>query len=295
MKKGILLAIGSYIAWGVLSIFWKYLGKIDSYEVFSYRILFTMLTMLIYFLACGKTAKLKTELTTLGHNKRECISMVLASIFLSINWIVYIYAMANHQATAASLGYYINPLFSVFLAVILLKETLTSAMKLAIVLALSGVVILAIQAGQLPIVSLLLPLTFGTYGVIKKNVNLSSDVAMFFEMLVVSPVVLSFIIFFAKHQLTDYSLLDQGMLALSGIITALPFLLFAEALKLAPLNVVGFAQYLNPTIKLAIAIFLFHEPFKVENLYGFVAIWISILVFMIGQIILLKKMRNVIK
>ncbi|HCN74765.1 EamA family transporter RarD [Pseudolactococcus plantarum] len=295
MKKGILLAIGSYIAWGVLSIFWKYLGKIDSYEVFSYRILFTMLTMLIYFLACGKTAKLKTELTTLGHNKRECISMVLASIFLSINWIVYIYAMANHQATAASLGYYINPLFSVFLAVILLKETLTSAMKLAIVLALSGVVILAIQAGQLPIVSLLLPLTFGTYGVIKKNVNLSSDVAMFFEMLVVSPVVLSFLIFFAKHQLTDYSLLDQGMLALSGIITALPFLLFAEALKLAPLNVVGFAQYLNPTIKLAIAIFLFHEPFKVENLYGFVAIWISILVFMIGQIILLKKMRNVIK
>lgn len=295
MKKGILLAIGSYIAWGVLSIFWKYLGKIDSYEVFSYRILFTMLTMLIYFLACGKTAKLKTELTTLGHNKRECISMVLASIFLSINWIVYIYAMANHQATAASLGYYINPLFSVFLAVILLKETLTSAMKLAIVLALSGVVILAIQAGQLPVVSLLLPLTFGTYGVIKKNVNLSSDVAMFFEMLVVSPVVLSFLIFFAKHQLTDYSLLDQGMLALSGIITALPFLLFAEALKLAPLNVVGFAQYLNPTIKLAIAIFLFHEPFKVENLYGFVAIWISILVFMIGQIILLKKMRNVIK
>lgn len=114
-------------------------------------------------------------------------------------------------------------------------------------------------------------------------------------MLIVSPVVLSFLIFFAKHQLTDYSLLDQGMLALSGIITALPFLLFAEALKLAPLNVVGFAQYLNPTIKLAIAIFLFHEPFKVENLYGFVAIWISILVFMIGQIILLKKMRNVIK
>lgn len=180
MKKGILLAIGSYIAWGVLSIFWKYLGKIDSYEVFSYRILFTMLTMLIYFLVCGKTAKLKTELTTLGHNKRECISMVLASIFLSINWIVYIYAMANHQATAASLGYYINPLFSVFLAVIL-KETLTSAMKLAIILALSGVVILAIQAGQLPVVSLLLPLTFGTYGFIKKNVNLSSDVAMFFE------------------------------------------------------------------------------------------------------------------
>ena len=169
------------------------------------------------------------------------------------------------------------------------------ATKFSIGLALFGVVILAIQAGQIPIVSLLLPITFGTYGFIKKNVVLSSDVSMFFEMLVVSPFVFSFLIFFAKHQLTDYSTLDQGMLVLSGIITALPFLLFAEALKLAPLNVVGFAQYLNPTIKLVIAIFLFHEPFKVENLYGFMAIWLSILVFMIGQIILLKKMRNVIK
>ena len=295
MKKGLLLAVGSYVSWGFLSIFWKFLGDIDSYEVFAYRIVSTLITMGLYFVLFGRLGKLKGELTTLVHNKRELTSMILASFLISINWIVYIYAIAHGEATAASLGYYINPLFSVFLAVILLKETLTSAMKLAIVLALSGVVILAIQAGQLPIVSLLLPLTFGTYGVIKKNVNLSSDVAMFFEMLVVSPVVLSFLIFFAKHQLTDYSLLDQGMLALSGIITALPFLLFAEALKLAPLNVVGFAQYLNPTIKLAIAIFLFHEPFKVENLYGFVAIWISILVFMIGQIILLKKMRNVIK
>lgn len=295
MKKGILLAIGSYIAWGVLSIFWKYLGKIDSYEVFSYRILFTLLTMFVYFLVSGKTSKLKKELKTLGCAKRELVSMMLASFFLSINWIVYIYAVANHQATAASLGYYINPLFSVFLAVVLLKEKLMFATKFSIGLALFGVVILAIQAGQIPIVSLLLPITFGTYGFIKKNVVLSSDVSMFFEMLVVSPFVFSFLIFFAKHQLTDYSTLDQGMLVLSGIITALPFLLFAEALKLAPLNVVGFAQYLNPTIKLVIAIFLFHEPFKVENLYGFMAIWLSILVFMIGQIILLKKMRNVIK
>ena len=119
MKKGILLAIGSYIAWGVLSIFWKYLGKIDSYEVFSYRILFTLLTMFVYFLVSGKTSKLKKELKTLGCAKRELVSMMLASFFLSINWIVYIYALANHQATAASLGYYINPLFSVFLAVVL--------------------------------------------------------------------------------------------------------------------------------------------------------------------------------
>ena len=251
--------------------------------------------MFVYFLVSGKTSKLKKELKTLGCAKRELVSMMLASFFLSINWIVYIYALANHQATAASLGYYINPLFSVFLAVVLLKEKLMFATKFSIGLALFGVVILAIQAGQIPIVSLLLPITFGTYGFIKKNVVLSSDVSMFFEMLVVSPFVFSFLIFFAKHQLTDYSTLDQGMLVLSGIITALPFLLFAEALKLAPLNVVGFAQYLNPTIKLVIAIFLFHEPFKVENLYGFMAIWLSILVFMIGQIILLKKMRNVIK
>lgn len=295
MKKGLFLAVACYISWGFLSIFWKFLGDIDSYEVFAYRIVSTMLTMSIYFLVAGRLGKLKTELSTLVSNKIELTSMILASFLISINWIVYIYAIAHGEATAASLGYYINPLFSVLLAVVFLKEQLNHYTKVSILLAICGVTVLAIQGGKLPIISLLLPISFGTYGFIKKNVKLSSEVAMFVETLVVMPFILIYLIFFAKHSLLSYSATQLILLGLSGIITAIPLLLFAEALKRAPLNVVGFVQYLNPTIQLAIAIFIFHEPFKFENLYGFVAIWIAILVFIVGQIILLKKVRNVIK
>lgn len=295
MKKGLLLAVGSYVSWGFLSLFWKLLGNVDSYDVFSYRILSTMLTMVVYFFVFGKVGKLKTEVVQLVANKKELVSIIAASFLISINWIVYIYAIAHHQATAASLGYYINPLFSVLLAVVLLKETLDNYTKISLFLAVSGVVILAVQGGHVPVISLILPLSFGTYGFIKKNVVLSSDVAMLIETLVITPFILVYLFFFAKHSLLDYNANQLGLLLISGIITAIPLLLFSEALKKAPLNVVGFVQYLNPTIQLAIAIFLFHEPFKFENLYGFLAIWLAIIVFIIGQIIVIKKTRNMIK
>ncbi|GFH40062.1 EamA family transporter RarD [Pseudolactococcus insecticola] len=295
MKKGLMLAFASYIAWGFLSLFWKLLGGVNSYEVFSYRILSTLLTMLLYFIITGKTGKLKRELIGLSKSKTERRSMVLASFLISINWLVYIYAIAHGEATAASLGYYINPLFSVVLAVVFLKEKLENFTKISIILASLGVIILTVQGGHLPIISLLLPLSFGTYGFIKKNVSLSSDVAMFVESLVVSPLVLIFIVFFAKHRPSDYTLSQIIFLILSGIITAIPLLLFAEALKRAPLNVVGFVQYLNPTIQLLIAIFIFHEAFEMKNLYGFVAIWLAILVFIIGQVLLIKKPKNMVK
>lgn len=295
MKKGLLLAFGSYIAWGFLSIFWKLLSGVDAYEVFSYRILSTMLTMLLYFLFFGRMKKLKTEISGLLANKSELLSMILASFLISINWLVFIYAVGHGQATAASLGYYINPLFSVLLAVIFLKEKLEKFTKISLAFALLGVLILTIQSGHLPIISILLPISFGTYGLIKKNVTISSDVAMFVETIIVTPFVLIFILFFAKHTPSDYTVSQIIYLILSGIITAIPLLLFAEALKQAPLNVVGFVQYINPTIQLAVAIFLFHETFKLENLYGFTAIWLAIIVFTIGQVMLMKKTKNMVK
>ena len=295
MKKGLLLAFGSYIAWGFLSIFWKLMSGVDAYEVFSYRMMSTMLTMLLYFLLFGRMNKLKTEVSGLLANKSELISMILASFLISINWLVFIYAVGHGQATAASLGYYINPLFSVLLAVVFLKENLENFTKISLAFALLGVLILTVQSGHLPIVSILLPFSFGTYGMIKKNVTLSSDVAVFVETINVTPFVLIFILFFAKHTPSDYTVSQIIYLILSGIITAIPLLLFAEALKQAPLNVVGFVQYVSPTIQLAVAIFLFHETFKLENLYGFAAIWLAIIVFIIGQVMLMKKTKNMVK
>lgn len=295
VKKGLIYAFATYILWGFLSIFWKLLSGVDAYEVFSYRMLSTMLTMVLYFCMTGKLGKLKSELSGLVANKSELWRMILASFMISLNWLIYIYAIGHNQATAASLGYYINPLFSVLLAVVFLKERLENYTKLSLVLAVIGVGILTYQNGQLPMISILLPISFGTYGLIKKNISLSSDVAMFVETFTVTPFVIIYLLFFAKHSPSDYRHIEVIYLALSGIITAIPLLLFAEALKRAPLNVVGFVQYVNPTIQLAIAIFVFKETFKLENLYGFVAIWLAIIVFIIGQILMLKKSKNMVK
>lgn len=295
VKKGLIYAFATYILWGFLSIFWKLLSGVDAYEVFSYRMLSTMLTMVLYFCMTGKLGKLKSELSGLVANKPELWRMILASFMISLNWLIYIYAIGHNQATAASLGYYINPLFSVLLAVVFLKEHLENYTKLSLVLAVIGVGILTYQNGQLPMISILLPISFGTYGLIKKNISLSSDVAMFVETFTVTPLVIIYLLFFAKHSPSDYRHIEVIYLALSGIITAIPLLLFAEALKRAPLNVVGFVQYVNPTIQLAIAIFVFKETFKLENLYGFVAIWLAIIVFIIGQILMLKKSKNMVK
>lgn len=295
MKKGLLYAFATYVLWGFLSIYWKLLSGVDAYEVFSYRMLSTMVTMVLYFCLSGKMGKLKSELSGLLANQSELWRMLLASLMISLNWLIYIYAIGHNQATAASLGYYINPLFSVLLAVVFLKEHLENYTKLSLVLAVLGVGILTVQNGQLPIISILLPISFGVYGLIKKNISLSSDVAMFVETFTVAPLVLVYIFFFAKHTPFDYTRSEVIYLALSGIITAIPLLLFAESLKRAPLNVVGFVQYINPTIQLAIAIFVFKETFKLENLYGFIAIWCAILVFIIGQIIMLKQAKNMVK
>lgn len=181
------------------------------------------------------------------------------------------------------------PLVSILLALVFLHERLTPWMTAAIIIAGIGVGILAINTGQAPLVSILLAVTFALYGLVKKNVKLSSDVAMLIESSVVAPFVLIYLLFFSKESLLDYSLLENVLLLASGIVTAIPLLLFAEAVKRAPLNIIGFIQYINPTIQLAIAVFVFHEKVGNGEVSGFIFIWIAIAIFILGQLMSLRK------
>ena len=288
---GIFLAVLCHICWGLLSLFWKFLGNINSLEVFSYRIISTLITMFVYFLVSGRLGKLKAELKNLFNDKKQLLNMVLASVFIAVNWLTYIYAIGSGQASAASLGYYINPLVSVLLAVIFFHEKLDRFTKLSILLAFVGVVILTVQNGKLPLVSIILPFSFAFYGMAKKNTSLSSDVSMFVESLFLSPFVITYLALFAKSGPWNYTSTENIALALSGAITAIPLLLFAEALKRAPLSIVGFVQYVSPTIQLIIAVFVFKEPLSRGDLSGFMFIWLSIIVFTIGQVIINKKRK----
>lgn len=281
--KGLYYALSAYLCWALLSLFWKQLSGVPAYDVFAYRIVWTFITMFGYALFFGKRAKFRKELTGLIGSRKSFLAMLFASFFIAMNWLVYIYAVGNQQATEASLGYYVMPLVSVLLSVIFLREQLSKSSWFAVALASLGVLILINVTGELPLVTLILALSFGSYGLLKKQVSLSSDVAMLVEAGVILPFALGYLLFFSPSSWWSYTLGEQVLLVFSGLITAIPLLLFAEAVKRAPLNQVGFIQYINPTLQLLIAVYIFGEGITAGELVGFSVIWLAVICFIAAQ------------
>lgn len=280
---GLLLGLMSYLLWGGLSLYWKGLGHMDSYVVFSYRILFTVVTMLLYMVLAGKRQVYGRDLQRLWQKKRSFFLMLTASAAIAVNWLTYISAVSGGQAAQASLGYYMMPLVSIVLSVLVLKEEIARSSQFALTLAAVGVAWLVFQSGQTPVTALILAVSFGLYGLLKKGLQISSDLAMLFEASCVLVVSLPYLVW-QKENFFSYALQDQILLALSGLVTAIPLLLFAEGVKRAPLNVIGFIQYINPTIQLLIAIFVYGEVVSPSQWPAFVLIWVAIGVFVLGQV-----------
>ena len=287
-NQGLLFGLATYIQWGFLSLFWKLLAGVSAYSTFSWRIVFTVVTMLTYALVAKQNTRFKGELVELWQDKKALLRMLLASFLIAANWLIYIYAVGHGQATQASLGYYIMPIVSILFALIFLRESLSRSMWAAVVLAFIGVLVLVANTGKLP-VSLGLALSFGFYGLIKKGVRLSSDVAMLVESGLLLPFVAIYLVFFSPESFSSYSSMEMFLLAISGVVTAVPLLCFSEAVKRAPLNLIGFIQYLNPTIQLLVAILIFGETVSFGELKGFLFIWMAILVFVTGQIVTFRR------
>ena len=289
-NQGLLFGLATYIQWGFLSLFWKLLAGVSAYNTFSWRIVFTVVTMLVYASVAKQNTRFKKELVEqLWQDKKALLRMLLANFLIAANWLIYIYAVGHGQATQASLGYYIMPIVSILFALIFLRESLSRTMWAAVVLAFIGVLVLVANTGKLPMVSLGLALSFGFYGLIKKGVRLSSDVAMLVESGLLLPFVAIYLIFFSPESFSSYSSLEMFLLVISGVVTAVPLLCFSEAVKRAPLNLIGFIQYLNPTIQLLVAILIFGETVSFGELKGFLFIWIAILVFVTGQIVTFRR------
>lgn len=200
-NQGLLFGLATYIQWGFLSLFWKLLAGVSAYNTFSWRIIFTVVTMLTYALVAKQNTRFKGELVELWKDKKALLRMLLASFLIAANWLIYIYAVGHGQATQASLGYYIMPIVSILFALIFLRESLSRTMWAAVVLAFIGVLVLVANTGKLPMVSLGLALSFGFYGLIKKGVRLSSDVAMLVESGLLLPFVAIYLVFFSPSHI----------------------------------------------------------------------------------------------
>ena len=286
---GIILGIGCYLMWGALVYYWHLLSKINSIEVFSYRILFTIVSMFLYFIVSKKTKKLNSEMKALINNKRSLSLAALASLFLGINWLVFIYAVTINEATQASIAGFIMPLVSVVLALIFLHEQFDRFMVISLLLAATGVILMISSSGQFPLLTIIMSVCFPIYGLLKKFYRLSSDVAMVFESSILMPFILIYLIFFAKHALWNYSPSTIFYLVLSGPVTAVPLLLFAESIKRAPLSLIGFIQYLNPIVSLVLSVTVLGESLSKADAKSLIFICAGILIFAIGEFILAKK------
>lgn len=284
LQKGLAFGLGTYLLWGFLSLFWKQITGISPYTVLAYRICWTSLFLVLYLFVSKSGQRLARESKELLSSPWLLVRICCAAFLISVNWVVYIMAVTTGNTTEASLGYYLLPLVSVFLASLFLKERLGNMTLLAVGIAAFGATWLVLQTGTIPWFACLLAVSFSFYGLLKKGMPFSSDISLLFETIFLLPFALFYLFTYAADWGYGFTLYQHVLLALSGVITAVPLFLFAEALKRAPLNVIGFLQYINPTIQLVLAVTVMQEELIPTQVIGFVLIWMAILVFVYGQI-----------
>ncbi|KYG29303.1 EamA family transporter RarD [Alkalihalobacillus trypoxylicola] len=282
-KIGIISGLGSYLLWGVFPIYWKLLEHIDPLVVLAHRVIWSLCFVLIIILVSNQFKKAILEGKSIFKNVKRFIGIISASILISINWYVFIWAVSNEYVLQASLGYYINPLINVILAFFFFKERFNRKQIIAFLLAFIGVMFITIDYGEFPYVSMLLALTFGLYGLLKKMVNVSSLVGLFVETLLISP--LAFLFLFQSNLTPQLAIADQTtwLLIGGGIATAIPLLLFASAAKRIPFSLIGFLQYLAPTIMLILGVFIYKEPFSWIQAIAFLFIWSGLIFFTLAS------------
>ncbi|MFV5901299.1 EamA family transporter RarD [Staphylococcus gallinarum] len=292
-KKGVIFAFGAYILWGILPIYWELIQNIGAFEILAFRIIFSMIFMVFIVIISNKTGPFIKDVQQLIKQPIQLIAIIAAGYVITINWGTFIWAVTNGHVLQSSLGYYINPLVSILLALIFLKERFNKAEWLAIALAVVGVLYMTLKMGVFPGISLLLAGSFGIYGLIKKLVPLDAISSITIECIVTAPAGLIYIWYvWQQGDLTFGYNVSSFWLLLSGAVTAVPLILFSAGARRIPLSLTGFIQYIGPTIMFVLGVFLFKEPFNIDQLITFIFIWIGIIVYSISQYFKIKKDKN---
>lgn len=286
MNMGYVYAVAAYLMWGLLPIYWKVFQGVGAGEILAHRIIWSVVFVLVLVAVARKWTLLRQAVPDV----KSKLAVLMCSLLISMNWLLYIWAVNNNHIVEASLGYYINPLVNVFLGVLFLKERLSKLQWVSISLAAAGVLLMTLSYGDFPWVAITLALSFGLYGLTKKKVKVDTVVGLSLETLIVLPFALGYLLFVAKGG-EAFSLLsgwEVTVLTLAGVATALPLLFFAEGVKRLPLSVMGFFQYLAPTISLFLGVWLYGEAFGLTDLISFGLIW-SALVLYTFQIVRKQK------
>jgi chloramphenicol-sensitive protein RarD len=277
MKKGVVFATAAYLTWGFYPIYFKALQSVPAFQIMTHRVVwcFLFITILIIF-------KRQLHLLKLAVKPRILLVYLAAGVFLSINWFTFIWGVNAGFVVENSLGYFINPLFSVLLGVVFLGERLRPIQWVSVCLAALGVTYLAVNYGSPPWIALTLAGTFGLYGLIKKVGPLDSVPGLVFETGMMFLPALGYLVIEEVHGVSAFGHASGAitlLLIFCGFVTAAPLLLFAGAMRTVPLSTMGLLQYMNPTIQILIGVYLYGEPFPPVRMIGFGIIWTALLIY----------------
>jgi chloramphenicol-sensitive protein RarD len=277
MKKGIWYAIGAYVFWGLFPVYWKVLGYVPALQLLGHRILWSFLLLFAVILVTRQWKVFRLTLT-----RRVLLIYLVAAVLIAINWLTYVWAIGAGFIIETSLGYFINPLLSVLLGVIFLRERLRPLQWISIGLAAAGVLYLTFGYGALPWIALTLAFSFGFYGLVKKTAPLGSLHGLTLETgILFLPAVgyLLFSEFTGRGAFLHSDTVTDLMLFGAGLVTTTPLLLFASAARRVPLTTMGVLQYINPTMQFLLGVLVFREPFNQHRLVGFGIVWAALVLY----------------
>lgn len=287
-RRGFAVGFATYVSWGLFPIYFALMAPASSFEVISHRAVWGLVFCLVFLATTGRWGQLRP----LIRDKSTLIPLLAAGVLIVINWSIWVWAILNGQTVNAALGYFINPLFTVFLAIVFLGERPTRPQIVAMSLGALAIVVMVIQLGSIPWVSIGLPVSFGIYGLIKKRIsgNVPVVAGMAIETAAVSPFLIAFYIWLIVRgdtsvqtlisegatawQLTGHLLLLFG----AGVITVVVLIMFATAAKTLPLSVLGLLQFVSPIMQLIIGVWIFNEHMELGRWIGTAIIWVALII-----------------
>lgn len=286
-KLGIIYGLSAYLLWGVLPIYWKLLHQVPALEILASRFIWSAVFVAILLCLMGKLQMFIEETKSVFSTWRTGLTMLAAAVTISFNWGIFIWAVEDGRIVETSMGYYINPLVSVLFGMVFLGERLDKLQIIAVICACLGIGAMIIKNGSLPWVSVSLAATFAFYGLLKKIIKVNALTSIMLETLLISPLAIGYLLHLSSNGGNSYESCGAGTLALlmgAGAVTATPLILFTNCAKLLPLKMVGFMQYIAPTISLLIGIFMYNEAFTFTHVIAFGCIWTGLAFFICSQL-----------
>lgn len=291
MKKGILCVSGAYVIWGLFPIYWKWLHQVPPLQLLCHRILWSCIILTVAILLLRQRKNFIAAI----RQPKVLLIYPIAALAISLNWFVYVWAVNAGFIIEASLGYFISPLVSILVGVVLLRERLRLMQWIAIGIASVGVIYLTFVYGALPWVGLILAISFGGYGCIKKIAPLNSFYGLTFETIILLIPVAIYLLYAEQEGVGAWRHINNTtdfLLVGGGIITVIPLLMFSFAARRINLTLVGFLQFISPTLQFLVGKFVYQESFSQTQFIGFGAIWIALIIFSMEGLVVMANRKN---